>query len=163
MFKKLLFSLIISPLILFAQNSKGIVTGNVFDNLSNKPLHNCNIFVLDENLGTVSDKDGKFELTLPLGNYKIRLSFVGYETVIKEIFLSQHSAEIEPSTNASYRLDLCHLRPVCFHTTQSQKGRVERERLWSEVAAETAAEEFDELLSRANTASKAGESEEFDR
>lgn len=63
-----------------AQTIKGIVTGN-----DKKPIGSANILLLkakDSSLvkGMVSDNNGRFSFTsTPAGNYKIQISFSGYE------------------------------------------------------------------------------------
>lgn len=67
-------------------------TGNPID-FSTISLFNAN----DNNLidGTISDVDGKFELNnLPDGQYRIELSFLGYETLNKDIKV-ENEAKVE--------------------------------------------------------------------
>ncbi|NJO88359.1 MAG: TonB-dependent receptor plug domain-containing protein [Chloroflexia bacterium] len=49
----------------------------------------ANIYVKGTTLGTLSNPYGFYSLTLPEGKYEVSFSFVGYETVIKEIDLTQ--------------------------------------------------------------------------
>lgn len=66
-----------SSFLLFAQ------TGNIRGRITDKdgPMLSVNVFLLRTNTGTVSDKNGKYELkNIQAGKYTIRFSAVGYET-----------------------------------------------------------------------------------
>ncbi len=68
----------------FAQNSiKGRVTGKT----NNEALSFANVYLPEQNKGTLTDKNGEFVLTnLPKGKLKIQFSYIGYKTIIKTIF-----------------------------------------------------------------------------
>ncbi len=53
-----LFSLFIVPELVSAQ--KAIVTGQIFDEISRKPIPDVNVFIAGSNRGATTDKDGKF-------------------------------------------------------------------------------------------------------
>lgn len=82
--------LIVSYLILFnsfnslSQNAllKGIVT----DKEANEPLISATITLQDNN-GVVTDFDGKYEINLSPGLHNVQFSYVGYQTIIREIQL----------------------------------------------------------------------------
>lgn len=61
-----------------AQNLKGVV----IDAGTNQPVPFVNIGVLDKNIGTVSDINGKFNLSL-VGEETVRFSSIGYEPFAK--------------------------------------------------------------------------------
>jgi iron complex outermembrane receptor protein len=66
-----------------AQNK---ITGTVTDNTNNKALSFVNVFLPEQNKGTLTDENGAFELTnLPKGNFKIQFSYVGYKTILKSL------------------------------------------------------------------------------
>jgi len=72
----------------FAQS--GSVTGIISNNKDNNPIPFANIIIKQADkviLGTISDFDGKYELTpIDSGNYSLEVSFVGYQTEkIKDI------------------------------------------------------------------------------
>ncbi|MBU2491281.1 MAG: TonB-dependent receptor [Bacteroidetes bacterium] len=91
----ILFLLFIYPFILFSQSEKGIITGKVLIHSNGEPLYNCNIFIEDIFRGTVSDSLGKFSFELPHNLYKIRFSYVGFETVIKEVKLNKENPGVQ--------------------------------------------------------------------
>ncbi|WP_298156573.1 TonB-dependent receptor [Flavobacterium sp.] len=64
----------------FAQN-KGTVSGTITDKeLNNEPLPFASVTIKGTTMGTSTDMEGKYTLTLPEGNYTLVVSFVGYET-----------------------------------------------------------------------------------
>lgn len=57
-----------------------IISGTVKDKDSKKPLENVSISVIDSNMGTVSNADGTFSLTIPLSHSKgnVKAEQIGY-------------------------------------------------------------------------------------
>ncbi len=98
---KLKYSLIILILIpfftlnLIAQNNLRIF-GKITDN-SEKGLRGATVqlvpnFESKDKYGAITDKDGKFEIeNLKNGNYKLEVSFIGYEKFIKNISLKNEN------------------------------------------------------------------------
>ena len=77
---KNLFTLIFSLLFiasssLFAQ--KGTVSGSITDNSGSLP--GVTVFVFGSNIGSITNIDGEYSLSLDEGTYNIRVSYVGYE------------------------------------------------------------------------------------
>jgi len=74
-----------------AQNKiSGIITDQ-----NNQPLASASVFVPDLNEGTVSNKNGFYEIqNLPNGNIKIQFSFLGYISSIESIRLNGKSIEL---------------------------------------------------------------------
>lgn len=80
--KLILCVLLCSCLIANAQNK---ISGKIFDH-NNLPLVGASIFVPDMNKGTVSDRNGQFNLTnLPSGKIKIQFSYLGFANKIETI------------------------------------------------------------------------------
>jgi iron complex outermembrane receptor protein len=74
-----------------AQNK---ITGKVSDQ-DNQTLPGTTIFIPEMNKGTVSDKNGNYELAnLPNGKLKIQFSFIGYSNVIESIVLKGNEIEL---------------------------------------------------------------------
>jgi hypothetical protein len=67
---------------LLAQN--GFIRGSVFDNKTGESLPGVTIFVMETTSGTLTDFDGKFNLSIAAGTYNLRISYISYETVIVE-------------------------------------------------------------------------------
>lgn len=64
----------------FGQNS---IVGQVINEFSQEPLPYVNIGLVNENIGTVSDEQGYFQLEIEPGNFKqssLRFSMIGFET-----------------------------------------------------------------------------------
>ena len=64
-------------------NLEGIVSGN------NGPLEDINILLPGLGRGTLSDSNGKYAITLPLGTHVLELSALGYESKIYQIEIYQ--------------------------------------------------------------------------
>lgn len=60
------------------------VSGTVVDEVQN-PIPGASILVVGKTIGTVTDINGKFEISLPEGSSTITCSFIGYETQQIEI------------------------------------------------------------------------------
>ena len=71
----LLAALLALPLAAAAQ---GTVSGTVTDAETDQPLPGVTVFVQASNIGTTTDADGAYELSLPPGQRLLLFSFVGY-------------------------------------------------------------------------------------
>ncbi|MFM7671517.1 MAG: carboxypeptidase-like regulatory domain-containing protein [Bacteroidota bacterium] len=58
--------------------SQYTITGRVVDSASQKPLFRASVFCQGTTLGTSTDKDGYFQLTLRTGGYDLTISYIGY-------------------------------------------------------------------------------------
>jgi outer membrane receptor protein involved in Fe transport len=76
----LLFFLFSSVLI--AQNA--VIKGTVKDSKTGESLMGVNIMATQQK-GTITDIDGKYSLELEAGEYKLQLSFLGYETIVQKV------------------------------------------------------------------------------
>lgn len=65
---------------MFSQNGtiKGVLTDT---EMNNEPLPFANVIVKGTTIGTTTDENGKYELSVPKGNQVITFSFIGYETI----------------------------------------------------------------------------------
>ena len=68
--------------------SQGIIEGVVKDASTGESLIGVNI-VYGSGKGTVTDVDGRYSLSLPIGSYEITASYVGYETQTLRVNLTQ--------------------------------------------------------------------------
>lgn len=59
------------------------VSGTVYDLFSKAPLSSATVNVVNYSVGTVTNRDGRFRITLPdsLSHVSIRISYVGYESL----------------------------------------------------------------------------------
>ncbi|HAF27989.1 MAG TPA: hypothetical protein DCG75_02980 [Bacteroidales bacterium] len=74
-----LFLFILTSVVLNAQN--GIIRGTVFDGVNGESLPGVTIYIESNAKGTITDLDGKFNLSVAPGTYDVRISFISYETV----------------------------------------------------------------------------------
>jgi hypothetical protein len=69
------------------------VSGRVVDDSTGEPLPSANVFIANTTLGTVTNRDGDFEIrNVPLGNFEVVASFVGYQTQSAEVRLTKAGA-----------------------------------------------------------------------
>jgi TonB-linked SusC/RagA family outer membrane protein len=73
-----LLILLLSFTVLFAQEKS--VTGRVTDEKS-ESLPGVNVIVKGTTIGTITDSDGNFKITVPSGKTVVQFSFVGFENV----------------------------------------------------------------------------------
>lgn len=67
----------------FAQN---YIKGRVIDITNKEALSFANVYLPEQNKGTLTDEKGEFELSnIPKGKFRIQFSYVGYKTIIKTI------------------------------------------------------------------------------
>jgi outer membrane receptor protein involved in Fe transport len=77
---------------LFAEESKGKITGQIIDADTKEPMEFVNVVLKRQNvpgtnpIGTVTDKSGNFIiLDVPAGDYNMTISYIGYTPVEKTI------------------------------------------------------------------------------
>lgn len=81
----LLFLLI--PSLAFAQS--GMLKGQVLDKISKESLIGANVVLENTSMGIATDIDGNYLIRgIPVGKYTVKVSYVGYLTVTKEINIS---------------------------------------------------------------------------
>lgn len=77
---KFLFITLLICTLGFSQN-KGTITGVLLDKDSNnQSLPFANVLIKGTKIGTNTDVEGKYTITIAPGNYTVQFSFVGYET-----------------------------------------------------------------------------------
>ena len=64
----------------FITHAQFIVTGVVLDSTTREPLLKASVFCQNTTLGTVTDKQGEFSLSLKSGGYDLIFSYTGYQT-----------------------------------------------------------------------------------
>ncbi len=73
-----------------AQNH--VLSGNVRDSLSGEVLIGASIFPADNpSKGTLTDESGNYSLSLPAGQYRIRVTYVGYADKEQELILDKNT------------------------------------------------------------------------
>ncbi|HWI92113.1 MAG TPA: carboxypeptidase-like regulatory domain-containing protein [Flavisolibacter sp.] len=61
-------------------NSQKLLKGVVVDEEKNKPIPDASVFLNTTSFGTVTNKQGSFELVIPAGKYELIVSSIGYDT-----------------------------------------------------------------------------------
>ena len=66
----------------FAQNAVANVTlsGVVKDKTTGEPLIGANVYVAALKRGSKTDLDGKYSIKLPMGTYRVKVSYIGYKS-----------------------------------------------------------------------------------
>lgn len=110
----------------FAQ--QGTFQGVVIDGTTEEPLIGANV-IYGSGMGTVTDIDGQFSLSLDYGQYTITVSYVGYESVTRQVEIN--TAEITNNFELNYTMlsevevvgDIAKSRetPVAFSTIEPIK------------------------------------------
>jgi iron complex outermembrane recepter protein len=87
--------LIFFVLFLFIKvNAQNQIKGKVTD-INNQPLIGASVFLPELNKGTITNQAGEYLISnIPNGKIKIQFSFVGYNTEIKTIDISQTENEL---------------------------------------------------------------------
>src|SRR5690606_30840507 len=71
--------------------AQSIVSGSIKDANTGEPLFGANVLLLGTGRGTISDKNGVFEMqNVPDGSYELKISYLGY---------SSHHSDIQAPTN----------------------------------------------------------------
>ena len=66
-------------LITVAMQAQFAISGRVTDATSGTALEGASVFAQATSVGTVTNKEGRFELTLPKGGYELVVTFTGYQ------------------------------------------------------------------------------------
>ena len=80
---------------LFSQPNKTKLLGTVYNSQTKEPLSNCNITIVKDSIGTVSDDNGYYSISLERGNYTIQFSYIGFETKLENVFITGAALEVE--------------------------------------------------------------------
>lgn len=78
----LLLILLLATMTVFSQNN-GTILGIVKDKRTQEVLVGVTVQVEGTNQGTTTDTDGKFRLSLPVGSYNLKATFIGYKAESK--------------------------------------------------------------------------------
>ncbi len=85
--KKLTFSIIFTISISLSQSSN--ISGIVADSSNGNVLIGANVIIEGTSLGMATDNAGKYSISnVAPGNYTIKVTYIGYETIKKEITIS---------------------------------------------------------------------------
>ncbi len=116
MLRSVLLTLFLFNLTLLVGQNQYKVFGTIQDE-AKEPLPFCNVVLkLDDQivLGALTDLDGKFVLApVEPGNYKLEVSYVGYETLTKKVKVQNHDVAIDLGLIEMYsQIEL--LKPIIY-------------------------------------------------
>lgn len=97
---KILFLIFIFLLSLSAKAQKATLSGYIKDAKTGEELIGANIFVKELKSGGISNVYGFYSLTVPVGEYTIIVSFVGYQNLSQKVHLTVNKKinfELKPS------------------------------------------------------------------
>ena len=79
---KLFTTLFFLPLFSNVMGQNGIIRGTIFDETLGEPMISATVAIEGTTIGTISDLDGKFNLSVAPGTYTLKFSFISYETIM---------------------------------------------------------------------------------
>ena len=129
----LLFLFILSINCITAQEHK-IIRGQVLDKDSKYPIEGANVAVLggDSIIGDITNKDGYFKLSVPLGRVSIRVSYVGYKNAeLNEVMVV---AGKENNLNIELEEKLTEIKEVVI-SGKKEEGQGEAQNEFATVSA----------------------------
>jgi len=94
---------------------KYTISGFLKDFDTGENLINATILVAETNIGTVSNEYGFYSLTLPKGNYKIEISYIGFEKQLFNVTLDENK---KISSNLKFNTEI--LSGVDINTDEEQ-------------------------------------------
>lgn len=73
-----------SSAFIIGQSARGKIIGKVVDETTKEPIPGVNVLVVGTTFGSATDLDGNFSINnVDVGSYQVRISSVGYNTVVK--------------------------------------------------------------------------------
>ena len=106
---------------------RSTISGKITDSKTGMALAGANIFEIKSERGTASDAEGQYLLSLPKGAYKLKVSYIGYKTILREVELNKNIAldfALIPDPISMSRIDVSGIAPD--HNVKSTEISVER-------------------------------------
>lgn len=85
------FFLFILTIFTSFSQEKFTLSGTISDSKNNETLIGVNIYIPNLKIGTTTNEYGFYSLSVPKGEYEIEISYVGYQTIQKNIILNQNT------------------------------------------------------------------------
>ena len=63
----------------FGKYTKATISGKIIDARTGKPLHNARVSIDKLNINEATDAEGNYKMTIPVGEYDLRLNYAGFE------------------------------------------------------------------------------------
>src|SRR5690606_41131639 len=97
--KRLLLLFSFLSMLSFSAIAQNTITGTVEDQEGDRLIGATVQVVGAENVGTITDFDGIFEITLPEGSDQIRVSYVGYTSQVVTVEPGQNKIAVQLMTD----------------------------------------------------------------
>ena len=81
------------------------LSGTIYDDLNNETLIGVSVYFPELNSGTTTNDYGFYSITIPKGSYALQISYLGYNTLIENIALSEKTTRNFNLKEASESLD----------------------------------------------------------
>ena len=81
------------------------LSGTIYDDLNNETLIGVSIYFPELKAGTSTNEYGFYSITIPNGNYNLRISYLGYNTLLESIYLSKKTTKNFNLKETSENLD----------------------------------------------------------
>ncbi|RLD21682.1 MAG: hypothetical protein DRI69_03365 [Bacteroidetes bacterium] len=78
-------TLVIGDISQLGASGQTTLVGTLFDEETNEPIIGANVTIPNLDIGAVSEIDGTFELTMPVGEHILVIRYIGFETYIREL------------------------------------------------------------------------------
>lgn len=83
--RKLILSVFLAVSLAYVSTAQnGFIRGTVFDDANGESLPGVQILVVGTTTGTLSDLDGKFNISIAPGTYDLKLSYISYDPLVIE-------------------------------------------------------------------------------
>ena len=69
----------------YGKYKKALITGRISDGTTGEPLPGVTFYVEKLNLGAVTDQSGNYSIEIPVGEYLVKLAFMGFEESYRRI------------------------------------------------------------------------------
>jgi hypothetical protein len=102
---KYIFSLFLLTSFSLLGQEKITLSGTVYDDLNNETLIGVSVYFPELNSGTTTNDYGFYSITIPKGSYAMQVSYLGYNTLIENIALSEKTTRNFNLKEASESLD----------------------------------------------------------
>jgi len=76
----------------YSQIDRGKISGQVINSKTNQPLKDCNVVIRNIDKGKVTDDNGLFIFRVTPGKYEIEFSYIGFNTLIKNIEITDENS-----------------------------------------------------------------------
>ena len=113
--------------------SDGSVSGVVLDE-NDEPLIGCSVLVIGTSLGTVTDINGRYSITLPRGKSQLQFSYIGYLSQTQRVNGSTLNVRMKEDTSTLEEVTV-----IGYGVSKRGNGRVSRKAKDSEAMVEAMA------------------------